>query len=793
MGIARTIQSRNNPAVGLGSTAELAVKGPGLRPDHILEGLERIWEDGKSMGLLLFSLENIHAFRRAYGQYMVDLVAGILSDALKECSGSFLCDMELLVFERLDPHSYILVIHKEGLNLRGLADLAMTIRLSLCRSVNAELVKHTGQRMGIKAGYAGLKHQMGKNVSHCFYQSLCDAQEVAAGTLNMSKLRLMDEFRKIIEEPRLTVVYQPIVDLRSGSVLGWESLARGPADSRFQSPAVLFSFAEETGSLFGLERTCREQAIGGIGPLVPGQKLFLNIHPHTVGDPKFTAGETIRLLNDYGLSPEQVVFEITERHPIRDFTLFFHTIEHYRSQGYQVAIDDVGAGYSGLWTLGQLRPDFVKVDMSIVRGVDSNPVNRALVEVLVSFADKMGCSVIAEGIETETELSSLMDMGVHYGQGFFLAKPHHPKPTPASPLPVRKPALLTHFSGARCSVPIGELAEPAIQIAPEVKISDVQSLLENMPPTPISGVVITKDNKPLGLVMTHELNKHLGTLYGVALYYERPIVKLMDQTPLIFEESVPVEIVAERATSREKYKVYDHIIITRNGEMVGVVSVQKMLDSLAKAHVEMAKGANPLTGLPGNVAIEKEIEDRAKKGIGISLLYADLDNFKVYNDVYGFEAGDRMILLCAKVVKWASERQGNSDSYVGHVGGDDFVVIASPDKVERIAKAIVRVFKRLVPKLYTPDDAARGHIQGKSRGGKKRRFLLTSVSLAIVDCQGSYDLHLLAQRAAEVKKYAKSKAGNVYVRDRRSPVGILPVHQSAGGEESGRSDSPTDV
>lgn len=730
--------------------------------------LEKAWNRTTPLGLLHFSISNYFAFKRVYGSDIADHAIHILQASLEESCTEVKTCLDFLYQEIMDDGSYIAVFHSEEINLQSLADIAATIRLSIRRCLNREMVKMTGQKLDVKAGYSRLRHREGTETRRIIYEALCDAQRVAEGSMNITKLRLMDEFRQIIEIPKLSAKYMPIVDLRTGTMLGWESLARGPEGTKFHNPSVLFDFAEEVGALFSLERACREEALKGIGSLGFSQKLFLNIHPHTVGDPTFTAGETRRLLQKYGLRPEQIVFEITERHPIRDFTLFFRTLEHYRSQGYQVAIDDVGAGYSGLWTLGKVRPEYIKIDMSLVRGVDANPVNRALLETLVEFADKIGSSIIAEGIETETELSSLMDMGVHFGQGFYLSKPAHPKPMPENVLPVRPGAASALLNGGRVSLPIGELAEPAMQMGPGVKISEVQNMLDSAPPTPISGVVVVENGKPLGLVMSHDLNRQLGTLYGVALYYERPITRLMDPAPLIVDENLPVEIVAERAMCREKYKVYDHILVTREGSLTGVVSVQKMLDKLARVQVEMAKGANPLTGLPGNVAIEREIEDRALSNKPTSLIYSDLDNFKVFNDKYGFEAGDQMLLLLARIMSWAVKRRGGKSGFIGHIGGDDFVLMSSPEISERICQSIVRVFSRLVQYLYTPEDRSRGYIIGHSRAGEKSRFPLTSVSLAIVDCTSKSDLMQFAQRAAEMKKYAKSKPGNVWVRDRRS-------------------------
>ena len=235
---------------------------------------------------------------------------------------------------------------------------------------------------------------------------------------------------------------------------------------------------------------------------------------------------------------------------------------------------------------------------------------------------------------------------------------------------------------------------------------------------------------------------------------------------------MPLEKVARLATCREPFKTYDHIVVVENGLCLGTVSVQKMLDALAQAQVEMAKGANPLTGLPGGLALESELERRCNAGVPSSIIYADLDNFKVYNDVYGFKSGDRMIRLTADILSWASRRHGGEAAFLGHVGGDDFLCFSETGRAERLCLAVTRCFGRLVRGLYDPKDMTRGYVEAKGRDGKEGRFPLVSISLGIVDCAGNgCDLQQLAQRAAEVKHWAKSLPGNVWVRDRRRPLG----------------------
>lgn len=718
------------------------------------------------LGLLLLKVENFFAFRKVYGEEIADYFTGVVERAIEKAAKEKLGNHALLFIEKLEAGSFAVFFESKSPDLDAMPDLAMSLRLAVRNGLNQEAVQLTGQRFEVCTGYSLIRNLAGADLEHSVYTGLCDAEEVAKGRLDLAKLHILEEFRKIIELPRLSVVYQPIVDLRSGDILGWESLARGPKESNFRSPLVLFDFAEEAGFLFSLEKACRELAIKNLGEFPAGRKLFLNIHPRTLTDPNFSSGETLRLLQRFGLSPNDVVFEITERHSITEFTLFHRTLEHYRKQGYLVAIDDVGTGYSGLSSIAEIRPEFMKVDMSFIKGIDTNPVKRALLETMVAFADKIGCGIVAEGIETESELSSVMAMGVHYGQGFYLARPAFPKPVPSLSMPAHVTFKNRHYGEWKCSIPIEDLAEQAHQMSPSAEVKDAKQLLETG--EPISGIVVVEAQRPIGLLMSHHLDRQLGTHYGMALYYERSISHVMDASPLIVEGNTPVELVAKKAMKRETFKIYDHIIVTKNGQVSGIVSVQKMLDTLARVQVEMATGANPLTGLPGNRAIEEEMVRRRHIGAPTSLVYVDLDQFKAYNDHYGFKDGDKVLLLLSHILSWTLKRHGTSEDFLGHVGGDDFVLITHPERSERIAQAAVRCFKRLVRQCYSAEDYSRGFIRGRDRNGQEGEFPLVSVSLAIVDCCGECGFDQVERRAAQMKHYAKTLPGSKYVRDRRS-------------------------
>lgn len=261
---------------------------------------------------------------------------------------------------------------------------------------------------------------------------------------NVHIRKLLGEFRQILSEERLHIVYQPIVSLDKAEILGWEALTRGPAVSYFASPLTLFTFAEEVDLLYPLERTCRHLALRDMPKLELKQKLFINIDPQTINDPHFIKGETKAILESLGLSPANIVFELTERRSIQDFPTFRKSLKYYRDQGYLIAIDDAGAGYSSLQSIVELHPDYIKMDISLVRNVDTENVKKALLETFVTFARKVNCEIIAEGIETPQELETLINLGISNGQGYYLARPAYP------PLKIYDAAVDT-ISGSRKS------------------------------------------------------------------------------------------------------------------------------------------------------------------------------------------------------------------------------------------------------------------------------------------------------------------------------------------------------
>jgi diguanylate cyclase (GGDEF)-like protein len=171
--------------------------------------------------------------------------------------------------------------------------------------------------------------------------------------------------------------------------------------------------------------------------------------------------------------------------------------------------------------------------------------------------------------------------------------------------------------------------------------------------------------------------------------------------------------------------------------------------------------------LPGNIAIERAISRRIEQGQLFAVCYCDLDNFKSYNDAYGFLKGDAVIHQTARILVSAVEEAGNPDDFVGHIGGDDFVLVTTPDRAAAVCEAAIRFFDALAPLFYDPEARERGYIEGTDRRGRQERFPLVSISIMVVSNQRNPIHHMaqVAQQAIELKKLAKRRHGSVYVLD----------------------------
>jgi EAL domain-containing protein (putative c-di-GMP-specific phosphodiesterase class I)/GGDEF domain-containing protein len=574
--------------------------------------------------------------------------------------------------------------------------------------------------------------------------------------------------RDIVARERVQAVFQPIIDLRKRAILGYESLTRGPEDTPFHKPIALFEAATTLGLESELEVVCRKNSIRAFAELGLDAKLFLNISPGALTNPGFKKGKTLRYLEEFGISPERVVIEVTEQHKTRGYRLLAEALAHYRSMGFTVALDDLGAGYSGLRLWTEVLPDYIKIDKHFIRNLHNDRIKLSFVTSLFRMASASNCQVIAEGVELEEELKVLQKIGITYVQGYYFARPQSIPLRTLEHCDFAANDWMTQFplppEGNADLMKISRQLEP---LSPETTVNRIVDLFQKHPELQLLPIV--EKDLPVGIINRHLFfNKLMATRFGVELYDKKPVRKLLEKQVILIDINSELESVSQRLIATPVPE--QAFIITSEGKYHGVATVLDLLEIITEQKIQNARHANPLTLLPGIVPVNHVINKMLGERQSFSVAYFDLDNFKPYNDYYGYDAGDRIIQLLADQLRKVY-RTGHA--LIGHIGGDDFIVMDStPDYLANI-KTLLSGFAEQVPQYYSQTHQQEGGITGIDRNGAFSFFGLSSVSVGVVPpeavatCQSHIDI---ADLASEAKKLAKGTRGNSYFINRRAIV-----------------------
>lgn len=562
----------------------------------------------------------------------------------------------------------------------------------------------------------------------------------------------------IIQNKQIKTVFQPIISLKDGSVLGHEALSRISSDSLIENPDMLFTLAGKYNRIWDLELLCRTTALeSAFKFMIPpyGKKLFINVSPNIMNDVSFGKGFTKKFLSQYGITPNNVIFEITERNVIDDMKSFKASVNHYKSQDYKIAIDDAGAGYSGLNLISDVSPDYIKLDMKLIRDINIDSLKHALVKGMVEFSKAANIALIAEGIETYEELVTLVNLGVQYGQGYFIQKPDEQvKEISWEVLNVLKDIALKEnhtsqniFSDAY----ISNICTYTNTISPKETVPHVYNRFKNDPDC--FGLCVLEDEVAIGIITQEKLSLKLSGYYGFTLNQNKFISQLMEKDFLTVDYKTPINVVSAMAMDRPNNKLYDFIVVTQNDKYIGTVTVKDLLQKTTEIEISTAKHQNPLTNLPGNFSIERKLNECIENYARYSVAYLDIDNFKAYNDVYGFESGDLVIKLLADILK----NYIPFGEFIGHVGGDDFVVVLNNLITQEYFLEIKKAFEFEVLKLFTPQDIQNGYILTENRHGVVERFPLITLTAVTVNnhSQSFNNVYELTETLAKYKKVAK--------------------------------------
>ena len=234
-----------------------------------------------------------------------------------------------------------------------------------------------------------------------------------------------NELSTLIRKGALTTHFQPIVDIRSNTIYGYESLARGVSDeANLIYPDRLFKWAREGDMLFYLDRACRESSLKTAAVKNIKNKVFINFIPTAIYDPEHCLQSTVKWAKQLEFDPKNIIFEVIESDHVEDLDHLKHILDFYKSQGFMVALDDVGSGYSSLNMIAKLLPDIVKIDRAIIDQIDTNEINQSIFRAITQIAHENGIIVLAEGIERAEEIAFCAANGADLAQGYYFGHPN---------------------------------------------------------------------------------------------------------------------------------------------------------------------------------------------------------------------------------------------------------------------------------------------------------------------------------------------------------------------------------
>ncbi|MDG6777218.1 GGDEF domain-containing protein [Thiomicrorhabdus sp. zzn3] len=564
------------------------------------------------------------------------------------------------------------------------------------------------------------------------------------------------ELLSIFSLKNLTTVYQPIIDLNKQKVFGFEALTRGPENSPLYRPLHLFHVAEEHDCLFEMDWLARQIAIEKYHDFGNKELLFVNVTVNALMQSSHRRSMTLECLKSLGIDVSQVVIEITELQPVEDFELFVKSISYYREMGFKVAIDDLGGGYNGLRIWSEVKPDFVKIDKHFISNLASDRDKQRFIETICALAKGLKTKIIAEGVEDEATLKVLEKFGVDYVQGYLFKRPQS---VPDINLEYKwsksRFEALSREETAAC------LLKESPCVLPDVAVSDVtelflkESCMDYLP-------VVNEDNEVVGMIWRRELMDLLAHRYGRDLHQRKPVNKVMDTAPIVIDVYTPLVELSRIVTDYEGGHRGDVFIITENAHYRGCGRFVDLLRVMTDLKVQSAQYANPLSGLPGNVPIQNSLKAFMQSDAEFMVIYADLDHFKPFNDHYSFEKGDDVIRLLSEILQ---KHVKNGKDFVGHIGGDDFMIISSRvKKYQQLCEAVLQEFRDGVLPFYDERDRQRGGIVSKDRDDQESFFPIMSLSLGVlIVAPGAFShQQMLTSYATKAKKLAKSQGGNTF-------------------------------
>ena len=557
-----------------------------------------------------------------------------------------------------------------------------------------------------------------------------------------------------IDVDKLDFAFQAIVNTHSGQIYAVEALIRNTKELGFESIQDFFDDLNKRKILFKVDLLLRRKAIEKFRHInIKNLKLFYNIDNRILTMPDFNVGETSRILKEFSLKQDTICFEITEHHSFDDENLLKEIIHTYKRHNYNIAIDDFGTGVSGLHLLYIAETNFIKLDKFFIRQINSDSKKRLFCSSIVEMAHIMGIQVIAEGIETIEEYYTCKDIKVDYIQGYLIAKPT----LSIELIQDSYSNIRGLFKEDRRLLKNNHINNSYID---KIEPLDIDSSLHELflyfkEHTNNTFVpIINKDKQIEGVIYEVDIKKLSYSQYGLSLAKNisfKTKLRSYMQDVLEIDISWGIDKALEIFNMRNDSK---GIFVRKNGCYFGFINLNNLLSLSYKRNLEIAQNQNPLTKLPGNNQIDNFIKKVFKKNLNAHIVYFDFNDFKPFNDYYGFRQGDRAILMFSEIL----QKNITSEHFIAHIGGDDFFLGFIEQDFGNIYSLIDKIqneFAISASSLYSEQDLKNKFIIAKDRFEINRKFNLLSVSSAIIEIKKKCDLKTFNSNLGKIKKLSK--------------------------------------
>ncbi|HEX2842592.1 GGDEF domain-containing protein [Hyphomicrobium sp.] len=572
---------------------------------------------------------------------------------------------------------------------------------------------------------------------------------------------------------------QPITDIRNGTVHGFEALARNTPALGFPSIAEFFAFAERIGARTEVDHVLYSKAAE---KLVAAQKpsdalLFFNLDRRRAAALDETLPALLSSIRTAGLAPSDICIEITEGGEASSIEEPLPTVERLRRLGFRLAIDDFGTGLSGLQALYEWQPDYVKIDRFFISGLERDGRKRLFVSRVVDLAHTLGTKVVAEGVERAEELQACREAGCDLVQGFLVSKPTCDGSELRNVYSIVASLSSKSALQSASSLDNEGVITPLGSIADSTRLSSVVEYFLTHPECSFLPVVDGR-SMPVGIIRERDLRSLMQSPFGRDLLkngsFPLTVRDYVARLPVVDAKICPTQLIEQCAQSIE-----EGIIVTTDMHYSGFVTSNALLRLAGTIRLRQAQSQNPLTHLPANDAIldfiGRACADNSQEH---AFCHLDFNDFKPFNDAYGFHIGDRAIIMFAELLR---SEFGSDNAFLGHIGGDDFFAgISGPaEDFEARLIAVRKRFAFAAESLYAPEHRARGYIESKRRDGTLARFPLLSCSVALLHlAAGTHDKTTseISQELARLKTAAKLSATGLAV-EAAGPVAIA-INQS---------------